>query len=668
MSYILTRSLDARHVIRARMASLPAMYAPLVKAFSSSTPSRAQPVSIRATPEERASGRLSEQNLETAVRHVRKDGLVVVQDVVEHEILDKLNEKMVQDALELRSRGANSPFNYNKGNLQQDPPPVERFFFPQIFTNPIATQITSAVLGPRPKLTFCSGNSAMPPVAGAAPERQPVHSDADFAHPDHAFALVVNVPLIEMNPKNGSTEVWLGTHDGFGLEAQEGLHGERASGRITESLLETRRRTDPPSQPVIPKGSIIIRDLRLWHAGMPNHTDDVRVMLAMIHFAPWYRNQMKLELAEEIKPLVEQSKELDIRVDWRQDKSNSLIWPRKLAGNHGSQTCRLRKLKCDEGMPIRHQRITSAQKETTNAAEETISSFEHEEALCSLRNEQVAQLFEHYLQVLALWYDLNDLDCTFARLVSREAQKSQLLLNAILAFAAMHKCRTGQSSLKELGHGYHNRCLRLLIELQQSDEAVSNGTALVTTCLLRSYEILAEEKDPNCHLFGAFSLLPDLTSTLPTKPLLLAGLWNYLREDITFALINEYPLKTNIGNVRLIASRDDDYANQITLLLARVINTVFLDGEDDGFRLDSEVKQWHASLPFQPYHEMSQDQGFSRILFLHNSHVAALQYYHVAMMLLNKDCASDFELDHHARTICSLALSSRSDAVMVANG
>lgn len=172
----------------------------------------------------------------------------------------------------------------------------------------------------------------MPPVAGSAPERQPVHSDADFAHPDHAFALVVNVPLIGMNPMNGSTEVWLGTHNGFDLKAQEGVHGERASGRIRKSLLETRKTTTPPSQPIIPKGSIIIRDLRLWHAGMPNHTDEVRVMLAMsksytcsdtalcltkvVHFAPWYRNQMKLELAEEIMPKVEHLKELDIRVNW----------------------------------------------------------------------------------------------------------------------------------------------------------------------------------------------------------------------------------------------------------------------------------------------------------------------------------------------------------------
>ncbi len=151
--------------------------------------------------------------------------------------------------------------------------------------DPIATQITSAVLGPRPKLTFCSGNSAMPPIAGSPPQRQPVHSDADFAHPDHPFALVVNVPLIDMKPENGSTEIWLGTHSGFGLEAQEGQHGERASGRIQASLLEERARSRPPSQPFIPKGSLVVRDseaLARWHAqhdfGCQSHARDEYVL------------------------------------------------------------------------------------------------------------------------------------------------------------------------------------------------------------------------------------------------------------------------------------------------------------------------------------------------------------------------------------------------------
>ncbi len=49
----------------------------------------------------------------------------------------------------------------------------------------------------------------------------------------------------------------------------------------------------------------MIRDLRLWHAGMPNPSDEVRVMLAMIHFAPWYRNPMRLELGDDVKPILE---------------------------------------------------------------------------------------------------------------------------------------------------------------------------------------------------------------------------------------------------------------------------------------------------------------------------------------------------------------------------
>jgi ectoine hydroxylase-related dioxygenase (phytanoyl-CoA dioxygenase family) len=146
-----------------------------------------------------------------------------------------------------------------------------------------------------------------------------VHSDADFAHPDHPFALVVNVPLVGMTPENGSTEVWLGTH-GHGVAAQEGAHGERASGRIREDILEERRAVRPPTQPEIKKGSLVVRDLRLWHAGMPNYSQEVRVMLAMIHFAPWYRNRMRLAFAKGVRPVLERDvRGLEVPVDWIDD-------------------------------------------------------------------------------------------------------------------------------------------------------------------------------------------------------------------------------------------------------------------------------------------------------------------------------------------------------------
>ena len=85
-------------------------------------------------------------------------------------------------------------------------------------------------------------------------------------------------------------------------------------------MLAERKKVRGPSQPSISKGSIVVRDLRLWHAGMPNLTDEVRVMLAMIHFAPWYRNPMRLEFARSVRPVVEAEKGLDIPVDWVEEE------------------------------------------------------------------------------------------------------------------------------------------------------------------------------------------------------------------------------------------------------------------------------------------------------------------------------------------------------------
>jgi ectoine hydroxylase-related dioxygenase (phytanoyl-CoA dioxygenase family) len=166
---------------------------------------------------------------------------------------------------------------------------VKEYFDPIIIINPLATQVTTSVLGPKPRLSFVSGNSALPPTPESPPQSQPVHSDADFDHPQSPFALVVNVPLVQMTKENGSTEVWLGSHITSSSASQEGKHGERASGRIKEGHLAERREERPPCQPTVKKGSIVIRDLRLWHAGKPNFTGKTRVMLAMIHFAPWYR-------------------------------------------------------------------------------------------------------------------------------------------------------------------------------------------------------------------------------------------------------------------------------------------------------------------------------------------------------------------------------------------
>lgn len=62
------------------------------------------PISISVSATEIGNGRLNQRNLEIATRALARDGLVVLEDVIDHAVLDRLNEKMVKDAYELQSR------------------------------------------------------------------------------------------------------------------------------------------------------------------------------------------------------------------------------------------------------------------------------------------------------------------------------------------------------------------------------------------------------------------------------------------------------------------------------------------------------------------------------------------------------------------------------------
>lgn len=56
------------------------------------------------TPEEKAAGCLSHQNLLTAVVAIAEDGLVVLENAIEGSHLDAVNERMVQDVDDVVNR------------------------------------------------------------------------------------------------------------------------------------------------------------------------------------------------------------------------------------------------------------------------------------------------------------------------------------------------------------------------------------------------------------------------------------------------------------------------------------------------------------------------------------------------------------------------------------
>jgi len=98
-------------------------------------------------------------------------------------------------------------------------------------------------------------------------------------HLDIPFCMTVNIPLVDTSVKNGATEFWLGTHH----RGNKGIKDPVLDGPwIASEYIEARRAECPPIRPTISKGSLLIRDLRLWHAGIANETPTPRILLAMV--------------------------------------------------------------------------------------------------------------------------------------------------------------------------------------------------------------------------------------------------------------------------------------------------------------------------------------------------------------------------------------------------
>lgn len=241
-------------------------------------------VEIMPTAAEKEGGLLDTPHLAEAVNALKTDGIVVLHGVIDPAHVEVLRGRVLAD-VELFVNRPDAPYNWNPGNVQQDPPPFPPYLFRELLANDFVIQVNKEILGAGMYNGFYSGNTAMP-----SDRRQPVHADTgqlwpdlDVAHPP--YALVVNFGLVPMSPENGSTEIWPGTHTDTTVTVSGG------DIVVPSDVLEARRAVAPPFQPKVPVGSVVIRDIRLWHAGMPNRTDTPRPMLAMIHFVGWWHER-----------------------------------------------------------------------------------------------------------------------------------------------------------------------------------------------------------------------------------------------------------------------------------------------------------------------------------------------------------------------------------------
>ena len=238
---------------------------------------------ITVQPQELASEKLTDAHVDEAVQALHVDGYVVLENIVNPEHLDILRERMDADAQVLIKAEKWGGAGGLKGHLQQGPPPFAPYIFRDIVANPYVIQVTKALLGPGLYNNFYNGNTNCP-----GSTTQPLHRDGDHlwsdqevAHP--AAQVVVNISPQDTSEENGSVELWPGSHlDVSGRRIDKEHEGER-------------REIAPPVRGNAKKGSALIRDIRLWHRGVPNLSDEPRHMIAMIHRVAWLKSNRKLK-------------------------------------------------------------------------------------------------------------------------------------------------------------------------------------------------------------------------------------------------------------------------------------------------------------------------------------------------------------------------------------
>jgi ectoine hydroxylase-related dioxygenase (phytanoyl-CoA dioxygenase family) len=236
-------------------------------------------------------------NVEAGVDEFQTHGFVILENAIDKSVVDKIGTQMRADAATML-KNPNLVFNHGneKNNFSVTPPLSNVFLLEDMWANRHATAIMEQIIGPRPILCWASSNVA---IKSSADARQAVHSDAYADLRNFPFCIEMNIYLQDTAAENGSTELWPGTH-----VFTENEHLPHGRGFIKKTSFNKRARTCPPIQPTISAGSILMRDLRLWHAGMPNTTDVPRIIVAFLYFPQWFRPLMRLTLSESVRPTV----------------------------------------------------------------------------------------------------------------------------------------------------------------------------------------------------------------------------------------------------------------------------------------------------------------------------------------------------------------------------
>lgn len=245
---------------------------------------------IKLTERERMAGAMEQDKLEFAVELLRANGVIVIEDVLSEQRVGEIAEPFYE-----LLTGYVDGYDYgqqdNMRNLRMDLPFTPPFIDADIVANPIFLSIAEQILGEDLTLRYLASNNAMP----GGTEKQPAHADTGALFPETRYFqspmhnLLLHIPLCDLTERNGATEFYPG---GTHLNPDHLYENQKLIQRLGEAMRFEKA--------LMPKGSFMIRDKKVWHRGCPNQTDKPRGMLTLIYQRAWDATSGRMPIPQHV--------------------------------------------------------------------------------------------------------------------------------------------------------------------------------------------------------------------------------------------------------------------------------------------------------------------------------------------------------------------------------
>ncbi|KAF2471427.1 uncharacterized protein BDR25DRAFT_223470 [Lindgomyces ingoldianus] len=308
--------------------------------------------------------------------------------------------------------------------------------------------------------------------------------------------------------------------------------------------------------------------------------------------------------------------------------------------------------------------------------------------LWPLEHEQEAMLLRHYVDDVALFFDMIDDERHFGNHVVQQAKKNSTLMNAILALSARQLSRTTDFD-PYVADAYYQRCFQTLIPALNDTVAINEESLLAATIILRLLEemnISIVGSDPQGHLFGTQAIIraaEQQYAATEGPSFRQAIYWAAFRQELWISLMTQRPFQLHIfpADRSLEPASDSIWATRTIAHLGDVCNFAFGEERHSVTRyaqLMDENTAWRSRRPdsFDPFFYRHDRDGSGRsfpdIRFHEKAHAMGKQYNTLAHVLLvvhdptipqlgpsHKQSRQvvDKMVQEDVRTLCGVALS-----------